>query len=837
MNRRLFLATIVLTLMSISIVLQAQVSLPHMERIFGGTVRTIDCFEYGSTQSIAIIAAESPRAMFSMTVDHTATNPAAKFSDWEIIPDYEASANHGVPMFFDLHAASEKIFTADDNEGLLSCGLTAGTLTTNIQGMMESVLIKNDYLFAIGETGGPPTKLLFFGDLDAFGSLTQAVGSPITSPTEGYPVMAIHPLNDYLYLLDSQNATSILKSTDTYTNFNASTTFSNIPLPACAADWDGGEMRIGFGPDGKMFLNGQSNIVIQIAMSPDDGTTWTNVDTGVESAGTTMGLNYELDGNASSYEVYLGIMLNTNCGAINSWIQLPRQPGGWVQTHVNMGCVRVDPIDTNILYCTTDQGTGLSTNRGKIILENNEGLTATHIADLDFNLSKSVVWAASKNGAWQTTNFVKNTSWLDATFPDGIANSIAMDMSDTNYNTVYAGSRRVHKTSNGGTSWNQVYTALAQDGSPAGLSDGWVEAIECDSNSVFIGYHGYEQDNAIGLVAWSTNSGTDWSVIETNMDVTDLLLTEEQSTNVLYVALDDSTNAPMGIFTFVPGTATWTHDFTNELLVSDLAEDSTGTVYAAAMTESNDVKVYVRTGSAQWALIPTNGLPVAEEPHGPSDWLGPCLTVGQNADSNKVLYVAIVNEIYFLTEGTNTWKTTPYMQLKEGSVIHVLVWDDLMVGTDIGLYSMDIDTDGDGISDTDERTVYFTNPNKADTDGDGLEDYLELYYSTSPTNTDSDVDGFLDGDEIMAGTNPNDAGSLFEIYHTDPVTGADTGLVIRWSSVTGKLYSLYRSEDLAQPFTLVESDIPDTAPLNVYTDQVATNALYYYEIATDVNMD
>lgn len=45
------------------------------------------------------------------------------------------------------------------------------------------------------------------------------------------------------------------------------------------------------------------------------------------------------------------------------------------------------------------------------------------------------------------------------------------------------------------------------------------------------------------------------------------------------------------------------------------------------------------------------------------------------------------------------------------------------------------DTDGDGISDIDEATLYNTDPNKADTDGDG----------------------FLDGIEIMRGYNPADA--------------------------------------------------------------------------------
>jgi len=55
------------------------------------------------------------------------------------------------------------------------------------------------------------------------------------------------------------------------------------------------------------------------------------------------------------------------------------------------------------------------------------------------------------------------------------------------------------------------------------------------------------------------------------------------------------------------------------------------------------------------------------------------------------------------------------------------------------------DTDGDGLSDADER-AYLTNPRAGDTDGDQLSDYWELNYVYSdPTNQDGDGDGLMDG--------------------------------------------------------------------------------------------
>jgi hypothetical protein len=94
------------------------------------------------------------------------------------------------------------------------------------------------------------------------------------------------------------------------------------------------------------------------------------------------------------------------------------------------------------------------------------------------------------------------------------------------------------------------------------------------------------------------------------------------------------------------------------------------------------------------------------------------------------------------------------------------------------------DSDGDGLYDADETGVYGTNPSFYDTDGDGIGDGEEVYLGTNPlaanagpVQTDSDGDGLFDLDETSVyGTSPSvydsdgdGVGDGQEVYNgTDP---------------------------------------------------------------------
>lgn len=85
--------------------------------------------------------------------------------------------------------------------------------------------------------------------------------------------------------------------------------------------------------------------------------------------------------------------------------------------------------------------------------------------------------------------------------------------------------------------------------------------------------------------------------------------------------------------------------------------------------------------------------------------------------------------------------------------------DGLLDTDEVNTYKTDPknrDTDGDGLIDGDEVTIHKTDPLKKDTDGDRLIDGDEvLKYKTDPLKKDTDGDGCIDGDEVLdMKTNP-----------------------------------------------------------------------------------
>ncbi len=77
----------------------------------------------------------------------------------------------------------------------------------------------------------------------------------------------------------------------------------------------------------------------------------------------------------------------------------------------------------------------------------------------------------------------------------------------------------------------------------------------------------------------------------------------------------------------------------------------------------------------------------------------------------------------------------------------------------LGLDPYNPDSDGDGLTDYEEVHKYHSDPRRADTDNDGLLDGEEISFASSPLKADTDLDGLSDAEEFARGTNPKNADS------------------------------------------------------------------------------
>ena len=101
-----------------------------------------------------------------------------------------------------------------------------------------------------------------------------------------------------------------------------------------------------------------------------------------------------------------------------------------------------------------------------------------------------------------------------------------------------------------------------------------------------------------------------------------------------------------------------------------------------------------------------------------------------------------------------------------------------MVANELG---PEIDSDGDSLSDIEERLVYGTDPDNSD--GDGLTDWAEINtYGTDPNYWNTDNDAISDGNEVSWGYDPLNANSPI------PASSLISSVSVIASSRTVKVY-------------------------------------------------
>jgi hypothetical protein len=66
-----------------------------------------------------------------------------------------------------------------------------------------------------------------------------------------------------------------------------------------------------------------------------------------------------------------------------------------------------------------------------------------------------------------------------------------------------------------------------------------------------------------------------------------------------------------------------------------------------------------------------------------------------------------------------------------------------------------------------------------------------------------------------------------------PDVAADGTIVIRWSSVANHHYTIHFSTNLLTGFSVLQSNLPATPPMNSYTDSMATTSQKFWKVTTD----
>jgi len=104
----------------------------------------------------------------------------------------------------------------------------------------------------------------------------------------------------------------------------------------------------------------------------------------------------------------------------------------------------------------------------------------------------------------------------------------------------------------------------------------------------------------------------------------------------------------------------------------------------------------------------------------------------------------------------------------------------------------------------------------------------------SGDDADPDKDKFPNLKEFLAGTIPTNGASYLGIMQFTANVNAEGGYVVRWQSVTNKLYMLQAATNLVDGFTLIlGTNIQATPPENVHTDNVGSAGMRFYRVEVE----
>ncbi len=118
-----------------------------------------------------------------------------------------------------------------------------------------------------------------------------------------------------------------------------------------------------------------------------------------------------------------------------------------------------------------------------------------------------------------------------------------------------------------------------------------------------------------------------------------------------------------------------------------------------------------------------------------------------------------------------------------------------------------------------------------DSNSNGIPDSWQSTYGVTNAVDDPDGDGSSNYAEYLAGTDPTNKSSVFAI-NVPQITGG-SNLLIRWSSVLNRFYTVQAATNLTGGWSTLSSNNAATPPVNTYTGSLGPTGAAFYRIRLD----
>ena len=211
----------------------------------------------------------------------------------------------------------------------------------------------------------------------------------------------------------------------------------------------------------------------------------------------------------------------------------------------------------------------------------------------------------------------------------------------------------------------------------------------------------------------------------------------------------------------------------------------------------------------------------------------------QTTSSSKAFGIAAAGPLVYLSEGTRNAKvmnvSAPLVPVSGASFGNIT--DALRVRSVGGLT----------LTAEDEAGLAILNASPGDINLNGVPDSWEQQIVDSSVQTNGPVRSVLDVDlatvgpngftyyqSYLAGLTPTDPNSVLAISAVTPLADAENHITVRWYSVAGKRYTLYKTTDLSAEFTAIPAatGIVAAGPQTSFTDTVSSARAFYMVVLT-----